>query len=119
MLYISDARRYFLYTPHTDMRKGYDGLCGLIREGMRKDPLSGDIFIFLNRRRNQVKLLLWDRDGFALYAKRLERGTYEVPSVNSEQGSILLSRCQLTLILKGIHLQSVRTRKRFGLNNNE
>lgn len=58
------------------MRKGFDGLSGLVREG---DPLSGDVFIFFNRRRTQVKLLLWERDGFSIYHKRLERGTYELP----------------------------------------
>lgn len=65
------------------MRKGFDGLSGLVREGLLKDPLSGDVFIFFNKRRTHVKLLLWERDGFSLYHKRLERGTYELPSTAS------------------------------------
>lgn len=91
------------------MRKGFDGLSGLVREGLQKDPLSGDVFIFFNRRRNHVKLLLWERDGFSIYHKRLERGTYELP-VNA---STELRSDELMLILQGISLKSVRKRKRF------
>lgn len=91
------------------MRKGFDGLSGLVREGLGKDPLSGDVFIFFNRRRNHVKLLLWEHDGFSLYHKRLERGTYELPVSTSEE----LRSDELMLILQGISLKSVRRRKRF------
>jgi transposase len=91
------------------MRKGFDGLSGLVREGLGKDPLSGEVFIFFNRRRNHVKLLLWERDGFSIYHKRLERGTYELPvNASTELGS-----AELMLILQGISLKSVRRRKRF------
>lgn len=96
------------------MRKGFDGLSGLVREGLGKDPLSGDIFIFFNKRRTQVKLLLWERDGFSIYHKRLERGTYELP-VNA---STELRSDQLMLILQGISLKSVRRRKRFDAHKN-
>ncbi len=61
------------------MRKGFDGLSGLVREGLMKNPLSGDVFIFFNKRRSQVKLLLWEKDDFSRYHKRLEQGTYELP----------------------------------------
>lgn len=64
MLSLSASYRYFLYRDRTDMRKGFDGLSGLVREGLAKDPLSGDVFIFFNKRRSQVKLLVWERDGF-------------------------------------------------------
>lgn len=96
------------------MRKGFDGLCGLVREGLLKDPLSGDVFIFFNKRRSQVKLLLWERDGFSIYHKRLEKGTYELPASSSEE----LRSDELMLILQGISLQSVRRRKRFDLKKN-
>lgn len=96
------------------MRKGFDGLSGLVREGLGKDPLSGDVFIFFNKRRNQVKLLLWERDGFSIYHKRLERGTYELPSSVSAE----LRSDELMLILQGISLKSVRRRKRFLLTKN-
>jgi transposase len=91
------------------MRKGFDGLSGLVREGLGKDPLSGDVFIFFNKRRTQVKLLLWERDGFSIYHKRLERGTYELPTNASTE----LRSDELMLILQGISLKSVRRRKRF------
>lgn len=96
------------------MRKGFDGLSGLVREGLSKNPLSGDVFIFFNRRRTHVKLLLWERDGFSLYHKRLERGTYELPPT----ASVELRSDELMLILQGISLKSVRRRKRFDSNEN-
>jgi transposase len=112
MLSLSSGRRYFLYRHHADMRKGFDSLAGLVRTELA-DPLSGEIFIFLNKRRNQVKLLLWEKDGFSLYYNRLEKGTYELPVIENNTGSIELSARQLLLILEGISLKSVRQRKRF------
>ena len=97
------------------MRKGFDGLSGVVRQGMGKDPLCGDVFLFLNRRRNQIKLLLWERDGFSIYHKRLERGTYELPL--REGDSAELRSDELMLILQGIVLKSVRRRERFDQTN--
>lgn len=114
MLSLSPSGRYFLYRHQADMRKGFDGLSGLVREGLEKDPLSGDVFIFFNRRRNQVKLLLWERDGFSIYHKRLERGTYELPVNASSE----LRSDELMLILQGISLKSVQKRKRFDQQKN-
>lgn len=114
MLAFSNAHRYFLYRQQVDMRKGFDGLSGLVREGLEKDPLSSDIFIFFNKRRTQVKLLLWERDGFSIYHKRLERGTYELPNHPSPE----LQSEELMLILQGISLKSVRRRKRFDQSKN-
>ena len=91
------------------MRKGFDGLSGLVRDGLQKDPLSGDVFIFFNKRRTQVKLLLWEKDGFSIYHKRLEEGTYELPP----SALVELRSDELMLILGGISLKSVRRRKRF------
>jgi len=115
MLSLSPSNRYFLYRHQADMRKGFDGLSGLVREGLSKDPLSGDVFIFFNKRRTHVKLLFWEGDGFSLYHKRLERGTYELPST----ASVELRSEELMLILQGISLKSIRRRKRFdGSENN-
>ena len=97
------------------MRKGFDGLSGLVRNELERDPLGGDVFIFFNRRRNQVKLLLWEGDGFSIYNKRLERGTYELPAVKKSASSIPLGSDELMLILQGISLQTVVRRKRFTL----
>lgn len=96
------------------MRKGFDGLSGLVREGLIRDPLSGDVFIFFNRRRTQVKLLVWEKDGFSIYHKRLECGTYELP----DKVSCQLRSDELMLILQGISLKSVRRRKRFDAAKN-
>ena len=96
------------------MRKGFDGLSGLVRDGLMKDPLSGDVFIFFNKRRTQVKLLVWERDGFSIYHKRLESGTYELPP----SPSVELRSDELMLILQGISLKSVRRRERFNSDKN-
>lgn len=108
------GRRYFFYRPETDMRKSFDGLSGLVRNGLNKDPLTGDVFIFLNRRRNQIKILLFEGDGFSIYHKRLERGTYEIPEGMGDH--IHLGPQQLQFILQGVLLNSVRHRKRFSLD---
>ena len=96
------------------MRKGFDGLSGIVRNALNKDPLAGDIFIFVNRRRNQVKLLLFEGDGFAVYHKRLERGTYEIPDATEDH--VVLRHDQLQFILQGVLLSSVRHRKRFQIH---
>jgi transposase len=119
VLSLSAVHHYFLYREKTDMRKGVDGLCGVVRDGLKRDPLSGDIFIFFNRRRNQVKLLLWERDGFSIYYKRLERGTYELPAIDEKNMSVELRSDELMLILQGISLSSVRRRKRFHFSENK
>lgn len=112
MLSLATSCRYFMCRQHTDMRKGFDGLSGLVRDALSINPLSGDVFIFLNRRRNQVKLLLWERDGFSIYHKRLERGTYEVP-VQEDGNTIELRSDELLFILQGVSLKSIKRRTRF------
>lgn len=110
MITFGPAQRYFLYREPTDMRKSFDALCGLVRSGLRRNPLSGDVYVFINRRRTHVKLLVWDRSGFVLYYKRLEEGTFELP-MGAETGA--LSWQQLVLILEGVSLKSARYRKRY------
>ena len=79
MISLGANNRCFLYTQITDMCKSFDGLSGLVRNQIGKNPLDGDVYLFLNKRRGLIKLLLWDRSGYVIYAKRLERGTYELP----------------------------------------
>jgi transposase len=105
------SHRYFLYRQPTDMRKGFDGLSGIVCNELEMDPLSGDVFIFLNRRKDRVKVLFWEGDGFSIYYKRLEAGTYELPP--SGATSMVLSGQDLQLLLSGIQLSSVKRRKRF------
>lgn len=111
MLSITRIQRCYLYRSRTDMRKGVNSLCGLIRNELGKDPLHGELFVFFSKHHNQIKLLLWDQDGFALYQKKLERGSYELPEGNESHQSI--SSDQLNLILQGISLKTVRHRTRY------
>lgn len=111
MLNISSSQRYFIYSGLTDMRKGFDSLCGLVRNEFKMDPLSGDVFIFLSRTKNKIKLLQWQQDGFAIYYKRLERGTFELAKTSSSVA--MISSQQLMLIMEGIQLSSVRKRVRY------
>jgi transposase len=113
------AVRVFLCTRPTDMRKGFDGLQGIVREFLGQDPLSGHLFLFLNRRRDRIKLLWWDRDGLVIWYKRLEAGTFEQldPSTsagrNSGEAGTELSATELALLLTGVDLASARRRKRY------
>jgi len=95
------------------MRKGFDSLSGIVSSKMKQDALSGSVFIFFNKKHNQAKLLLWEGDGFSIYHKRLEQGTYELPSIDDQSGSLSISNEQLQLILQGISLKSIRRRKRY------
>lgn len=113
----SSRYRYFLYNGGCDMRKGYDGLSGLIRNEWNKDPLSGDVFIFLSGQRNKIKLLCWQNDGFVIYSKRLEKGTFELPQTNTLGHSIEITAHELQFILDGINLSSIKHRVRYKLKN--
>ena len=115
MLSLGPSQRYFLYRQATDMRKGFDGLSGLVLSQMNGDPLSGDVFVFVNRSRNRMKMLVWDRSGFVLWYKRLESGTFELPGVKAEEQSVGISWQKLVLIIEGVSLKSVAYRKRFEL----
>jgi len=115
MLMPSSAFRYYFHRRVTDFRCGFDALSGIVRTELGKDPTLGDIFIFLNRKRNQIKLLHFEGDGFALYHKRLERGTYELPQALDGSDQAALSCEELMLILRGIKLKSVVRRTRFSL----
>ena len=113
MLHLSSGCNYYLYTGAADMRKGFDSLSGLVTSVMQLGVLSGSVFIFINKKHNQVKLLLWEGDGFSIYYKRLEKGTYELPAVDDKNDSLSISAQQLQFILQGISLKSIRRRKRY------
>ena len=113
MFSLSGSLSYFLYRPAADMRKSFDGLCGLIQNEQGRDPLSGEVFIFINKRRNQVKILRWEQYGFILYYKRLETGTFELPQWDDDSDSCPLQWSTLVLMIEGISLKNIQTRKRF------
>ena len=94
------------------MRKGFDSLCGVVRDEFKMNPLSGDVFIFLSRSRCRVKLLQWQQDGFAVYYKRLEKGTFEIPEIEKDSVARVTSQ-QLMRVMEGIKLSSVKKRKRY------
>jgi len=113
MIGFTPSQRYFLHGPATDMRMGFDSLCGLVSSQMGRDILSGDVFIFVNRGRNRVKLMVWDRSGFVIWYKRLEAGTFELPQLAGGSHGLELKWERLVMILEGIQLSSVRQRKRY------
>ncbi|MCE2820813.1 MAG: IS66 family insertion sequence element accessory protein TnpB [Bacteroidota bacterium] len=115
MTVLSSAARYYLWLEPVDMRKSFNGLQGIVTNQLRRDALSGEVFIFMNRRRDQVKMLVWDRSGFVIYYKRLEQGRFELPRVQERVRGQALAWSDLVLILEGISLSSVRRRRRFEL----
>ena len=113
MLHLSKQQGYWMYKEDTDMRKGFDSLYGIVKDQMQKDIFLGDIFIFINKRRNQIKLLHWEGDGLSMYYKRLEKGTYELPREMDKEDSVKMSSDQLQFILSGFVLNSIKKRKRY------
>jgi transposase len=103
--------RVWLYTRPADMRKSYDGLSALVRNVLQEDPTSGHLFVFLNRKRTQMKVLYFDRSGYCLWSKRLEQGRFQLCSGADEKE--LLSWTQLKLLLEGIDLRERRQYKRY------
>lgn len=99
------------------MRKSFHGLVALSESLLQQDPLSGNLFVFINRRRDRIKILYWGETGFCIWYQQLEKGTYQLPDPHAlaEQEKLELSSSQLSLILDGIDLYSVRHRKRFRL----
>ena len=95
------------------MRKGFDSLSGIVTSEMKMNVLNGAVFIFINKKHNQVKLLLWEGDGFAVYYKRLEKGTYELPALSQDSNDLSISNEALQYILQGVSLKSVHKRKRY------
>ena len=111
MFSLNAHQTYYLYSEATDMRKGFNGLSGLVRNEMGANPLSGSVFIFINRRKDRMKLLVWETGGFVLYYKLLESGTFQLPKNQGMGGGIGWQ--QLVLILEGVELSSVKKRKRY------
>ena len=116
MLAFPSSIQAFICLQPTDLRKSFDKLAALTTGIIRQDPLSGHLFVFLNRDRNRVKILFWDRTGYCLYYKRLETGTFIMPvRYEKEIVSAGISLPDLMLILEGIDLSGARRRKRYSL----
>lgn len=111
MFSLTSSHQYFLYVPPTNMRGSFDSLCGIVQNQLGRNPTSGEVYIFLNRRRTQVKLLHWENGGFVMYYKRLEQGNFELPT----QGDGSLTWPQLVMMVEGVSQKDIKMRKRFGL----
>lgn len=108
--------RVFLCVAPTDMRRGFDRLAEMITEFLGQDPLGGHLFVFRSRGGDRLKILFWDRDGFAIYYKRLEQGTFRFPRVETEgTAGLEIKPSELAMLLEGIDLRSVRRRPRYTL----
>lgn len=114
MLSLSPATRIFVHALPTDMRKSFDGLYAIVTQAFGKDVLKGDYFVFLNRPRDRCKILFWDRDGLVVWAKRLERGSFQMPG-GRDAASLTIEVDPLTLamMLGGVDLDTGQRRKRY------
>lgn len=112
------SARYFLYQESTDMRKSFDGLCGLVSGKLGQNPMSGDLFIFVNKPRNRIKLLRWETGGFVLFYKRLEQGTFHLPKPqDASAGKLTIDYSELVMIINGISLEKAKKQRRFYQQN--
>jgi transposase len=114
MLSISPAIRIFVHALPTDMRKHFDGLHAIVKHSFPQDILRGDYFVFLNRSRDRCKILLWDRDGLVVWAKRLEQGRFQLPPVDDSGAlTIEVDATTLAMMLGGVDLRTAKRRKRY------
>jgi transposase len=114
MLNVPGRVKIFLCLPPTDMRKSFDSLSALVGEVLEQDPLSGHLFVFRSKRGDRVKLLYWDDDGYVLWYKRLEAGTFRFPApAHEDQTGLVISAADLAMLLDGVDLSSVKRTKRY------
>jgi len=111
MLTLGLSDRIWICVQPVDGRKSFDGLSAVITNHLGRDPLSGDLFVFRNRRGDRLKILAWQGDGFALYLRRLESGTFAFPSADTSE--VRVSTTELAMILGGVELQGTHRRKRY------
>lgn len=118
MIAFSPEVRVFVCRRPTDMRKSFHGLVALVESALGQDPLSGSLFVFVNRRRDRMKILYWGQTGFCIWYQQLQKGTYQLPDHETLDlvDALEITRAQLSLILDGIDLSSIRQRPRFHLD---
>ena len=107
------AARIHLCVAPADMRRGFDTLAAMVKDFLGHDPLSGHLFLFVSRGRDRLKILQWESDGFCLWYKRLEAGTFRLPRVEADHASVELKASELAMLLEGIDLRSIKRTKRF------
>jgi transposase len=116
MIHLPASVRVYLCLSPTDMRRSFDGLHALVRDHLHLDAFAGHLYLFANRRRDRLKLLYWDRDGFAVWAKRLERGVFAIPFGDPGSTRIEITTEELGALLSGIDLEQAARRKRYRRN---
>ena len=119
MIHLPASVRVYLCTSPCDMRRSFDGLHALVTDAMQLDAFAGHLFVFANRRKDRVKILYWDRDGFAVWAKRLEEGTYAMPFGGEGEHRREITAQELGALLSGIDLSVAKRRKRYQRKNAE
>lgn len=113
MFTLSSSNHFHLYSESTDMRKSFNGLSGLIQNNLNRNPLTGDVFLFINKKRDKIKLLHWGVGGFTLYYKRLEEGTFQLPDYDLTASSITIDYTQMVMIVDGLSIKNITRRKRY------
>jgi transposase len=113
MIHLPASVRVYLCLSPCDMRRSFDGLHALVRDHLQLDAFAGHLYLFANKRKDRLKILYWDRDGFAIWAKRLEAGTYAIPSGDPSEARFEITVEELGALLSGIDLSSVTRRKRY------
>lgn len=113
MFTLSSSNRFHLYGEPTDMRKSFNGLSGIVENELGRTPLCGDVFLFINKRRDKIKLLHWDAGGYTLYYKRLEAGTFELPNYDVSDASISINYAQMVMIVDGLSIKNIHRRERY------
>jgi len=113
MLSLGPSTRIWLCTAPADMRKSFDSLAALVRDGLGQDPLSGHVFVFRNRTADRVKLLVWEEDGYAIWYKRLEAGTFRFPEAQGAGSGVAIRYADLLMLLDGVRLESVERSRRY------
>jgi transposase len=116
MFNLSSGNKYHLYTSATDMRKSFDGLSGLVNSYVDRLPRYGEVFAFINKGRDKLKLLHWQGGGFVVYYKRLEEGTFELPEYDIPGGWIVMDYAQMVMVVDGLSIKNIQKRKRYQPN---
>lgn len=113
MFTLASTLIFRLYSQPTDMRKSFDSLCGIIQNNLGESPTNGNVYVFINKSRNKIKLLHWSGSSFTLYYKRLETGTFEHPQYDIQTGSYNLSYSQMVMLVDGISIKNIQKKQLF------
>lgn len=113
MFALTESHRFLLYSEATDMRKSFDALSGIVENGLHRRVEDSEVFVFVNKRRDKIKMLHWVGSGFVLYYKRLEQGTFEIPRYKISDSAIKLSYAQMVMLIDGLSIINTKKRTRY------